>query len=46
LTDPAAPELDALAPALSLHAAKGSVNFLRRLDRFLAEQEVVPPAQS
>jgi tetratricopeptide (TPR) repeat protein len=38
--------LEAAAKARELYAAKGSVNFLRRLDRFLAEQEVAVPAMS
>jgi hypothetical protein len=38
--------LDAAERARELHAAKGSVNFLRRLDRFLAEQEATAPAKS
>jgi class 3 adenylate cyclase len=38
--------LEAATRARELHAAKGSVNFVRRLDRFLAEQEVATPAQS
>jgi hypothetical protein len=36
--------LEAAERARELHAAKGSVNFLRRLDRFLAEQEAAAPA--
>jgi len=38
--------LDAAAKARELHVAKGSVNFVRRLDRFLAEQEAATPAPS
>ena len=38
--------LEAAARARELHAAKGAVNFVRRIDRFLAEQEVATPAQS
>jgi len=36
--------LHAAGRARELHAAKGSVNFVRRLDRFLAEQEAAAPA--
>jgi len=38
--------LEAAAKARELHVAKGAVNFISRLDRFLAEHEVAPPAQS
>jgi tetratricopeptide (TPR) repeat protein len=38
--------LEAAAKARELHVAKGAVNFISRVDRFLAEQEVAPPAKS
>jgi hypothetical protein len=37
--------LEAATKARELHAAKGSVNFLRRVDRFLAEQGAAAPAR-
>jgi class 3 adenylate cyclase len=36
--------LEAAAKARELHVAKGAVNFISRLDRFLAEQEAAAPA--
>ena len=36
--------LEAAAKARELHVAKGAVNFIRRVDRFLAEQEAAAPA--
>jgi ATP/maltotriose-dependent transcriptional regulator MalT len=38
--------LEAAGRARELHAAKGSVNFVRRVDLFLAEQEAGAPAPS
>jgi hypothetical protein len=38
--------LEAAAKARELHVAKGAVNFISRLDQFLAEQGVAPPVQS
>jgi hypothetical protein len=38
--------LKAAAKARELHITKGAVNFIRRLDRFLAELEAAAPATS
>jgi hypothetical protein len=38
--------LEAAAKAHELHVAKGAVNFISRLDRFLQEQGVAPPPKS
>ena len=38
--------LEAAAKARELHVAKGAINFISRLDRFLAEQEAAAPATS
>jgi tetratricopeptide (TPR) repeat protein len=38
--------LEAARRSRELHVGKGAVNFIRRLDRFIAEQEVAAPASS